>query len=391
MTVGELFRQCGYDTACIGKWHLGWVWPTKDGKPATRKSLGKSVDFTKPIGGGPISFGFNYYFGDDVPNFPPYCFIENDMVTEIPAEMKPESMYGCPGPMAKDWKLDEVMPKITEKAVQYIHAHAQAAKSPKKPFFLYFSLTAPHTPIAPAKEFQGKSQAGPYGDFVHQVDHTVGQVLKALEETGQADNTLLIFTSDNGSPGRNGIKKGGPTRSVEKFGHYPSQPWRGIKADAWEGGHRVPFVVRWPGRVPAGSVNDELICHVDFMATSAAILEKDLPNDAAEDSYNILPAMLGEKLDEPIREAVIHHSGAGLFCVRKGKWKLILGLGAGGFSGPIRQPKPGEPKGQLYDMQHDPGEKTNVYKQHPEIVAELSALLDTYKESGRSTPEGLNK
>ena len=396
MTVADLFRQCGYDTACIGKWHLGWDWPLKDGKqadttskPTRLKGPGKNIDFTKPLAGGPTDRGFDYYFGDDVPNFPPYCFIENDRVTEIPTEMKPESMFGLPGPMVKGWKLEKVMPKLTAKAIRYIQDRAR--KSPRKPFFLYFALTAPHTPIAPSEEFQGKSQAGPYGDFVYQVDDTVGQVLTLLEETGLAENTLLIFTSDNGSPGRSGVKMCGPHRSVEKYGHHPSRPWRGIKADAWDGGHRVPFVVRWPGHVPAGSVNDKLICHVDFMATTAAILGKDLPKHVAEDSYSILPAMLGEKLNQPIRESVIHHSYCGLFCVRKGNWKLILGLGAGGFSGPIRQPKPGEPLGQLYDMQGDPGEKTNVYKQYPEIVAELSALLDTYKKSGKSTPNGLNE
>lgn len=383
LTVAQLFKGAGYRTACIGKWHLGWDWPTKDGNPLDHKSTGPSVDFTKQIGGGPTSVGFDYYFGDDVPNFPPYCFIENDGAVGIPSEMKPDSMFGIPGVMLKGWKLESVMPTITTKAVEWIET---CAKDPEGPFFLYFALTAPHTPIAPADAFRGTSQAGAYGDYVVQVDHTVGQVVGALERSGVAENTLLIFTSDNGSPCRDGTKMNGRINSVRKYGHNPSRPWRGIKADAWDGGHRVPFIARWPGTIPAGQVSTELICHVDFMATAAAILSDALPADAGEDSHNLLPVLAGKSLEHPLREAVIHHSSSGLFCVRQGRWKLIVGLGAGGFSGPIRKPKPGEPKGQLYDMHADPAEERNVYDQHPELVQRLTDLLEHYKKSGRSAP-----
>jgi len=384
LTLPRMLKDAGYHTACIGKWHLGWEWPTTDGKPA-KAAGGRNVDFSRPIGGGPLAAGFESYFGDDVPNFPPYCFIENDRTAGIPKESKPKSMYGHPGPMVKGWKLEEVMPTITRKAVAYIGE--RAADPEKKPFFLYLALTAPHTPIAPAEKFLGKSRAGRYGDYVFEVDHTVGEILRALKDHGAAKDTLVVFTSDNGSPGRDGTGMAGKINSVRRFGHNPSRPWRGIKADAWDGGHRIPFIARWPGRIPAGRVSGELICQVDLMATAAAILEKKLPENAGEDSYDILPALEGKRLDEPIREALVHHSGSGLFCLRQGRWKLIFGLGAGGFSGGIRKPKPGEPKGQLYDMKADPGEKNNVYAEHPEIVKKLTLLLKRYRESGRSAPK----
>ncbi len=383
LTVAEMLKNNGYDTACVGKWHLGWDWPTTDGK-SPKAARGRNVDFTEPIGGGPTAHGFDYYFGDDVPNFPPYCFIKNDKTVGVPGVPKPKSMFGAPGPMLKGWKLEKVMPTITQKAVHYVEEHSRGSK--KNPFFLYFPLTAPHTPICPTKEFVGKSKAGAYGDYVYQVDHTVGEVLRALERGGVADNTLVIFTSDNGSPCLDGTNMSGKKKSVRKYGHDPSRPWRGIKADAWDGGHRVPFIARWPGRIPAGTTNDELICHVDFMATVAAILGQRLPNDAAEDSYNMLPVLKGKKQSRPVREAVIHHSGGGLFCVRQGKWKLILGLGPGGFSGRIRKPGPNDPDGQLYNLAEDPKEKNNLYSQHPEIVEKLSRLLERYRKSGRSAP-----
>ncbi len=396
LTAARLLKDSGYHTACIGKWHLGWNWATTDGtrindtltsgiyNEEKRTAFGNKIDYSERIGGGPLTKGFDYYFGDDVPNFPPYCFIENDKTLGIPDEMKPLSMFGHPGMMVKSWKLDTVMPAITEKAVDYIEKRAKYSFG--QPFFLYFTLTAPHTPIAPASEFHGSSHAGAYGDYVVQVDHTAGEILRAIERSGNTGNTLVIFSSDNGSPGRDGTDMNGEINSVRKYGHNPSRPWRGIKADAWDGGHRVPFIVRWPGRIPAGSVCDELVCQVDFLATVAAILGQKLPDTAGEDSCSILPLLEGEKPEAPLREAVIHHSGDGLFCVRQGKWKLILGLGAGGFSGGIRKAEPGEPKGQLYDMYADPEERNNVYEIHPEVVHKLGYLLEKYRKSGRSTP-----
>jgi arylsulfatase A len=371
LTVAQFLKDKGYTTACIGKWHLGWDWPTTDGRTA-KAGGGRNVDFSRPIGGGPTAVGFDYYFGDDVPNFPPYCFIENDRTVGVPTESKPDGMFGIPGPMMKGWKLENVMPAITRKAVEYIEQCTEGSQ--RDPFFLYFSLTAPHTPIAPAGVYIGKSRAGRYGDYVYQVDWTVGEILRALERQGVAENTLVIFTSDNGSPGRDGSNMNGAINSVRKYGHNPSRPWRGIKADIWEGGHRVPFVARWPERIPAGQTNDELICLVDFMATVAAILGERLPGGAAEDSFDLLPALFGVERDKPVREEVIHHSMDGLFSIRRGRWKLILGLGAGGFSGEIREPEEGEPAGQLYDLVNDPQEEKNLYELYPEIVEELTRL-----------------
>lgn len=376
LTLPEFLKKHGYDTVCIGKWHLGWEW----------SRTGDAIDFSKPLRGGPLDWGFDYYFGVDLPNYPPYCFIENDRTVGIPTEEKPEDMFGRPGPMMKGWKLEEVLPKLTEKAVGYIRAkpgERPFTKTRDAPFFLYFSLTAPHTPIAPSPEFSGTSEAGAYGDFVFQVDWTVGEIMKALEKSGQAENTGVFFTSDNGSPGRDGTDMGGPLNSVRRFGHNPSFIYRGIKTDVWEGGHRVPFLARWPGHIESRTVSREIISHVDLMATCAAIVGAALPHNAGVDSYNILPALTGAKLEQPIREATVHHSIDGMFAIRQGKWKLILGRGSGGWT------RGGEEEGppvQLYDMEADASETTNLAAEYPEVVEQLANLLLEYDRSGRSVP-----
>lgn len=403
MTVGDFLKHHGYTTACIGKWHLGWEWPTKDGTviqdqlpagkwyPAVRNPLAEKVDFSATIKNGPITRGFDYYFGDDVPNFPPYCFIENNRTLGIPSLNKPESMFGSSGPMVEGWRLENVMPTLTRKAVEYIKAGTGKGlfkRHPDKPFFLYFSLTAPHTPIAPTVDFQGKSKAGAYGDFVQEVDWTVGQIMKALEEEGLAEHTLLIFTSDNGSPGRDGTNMGGPTNSVRKYDHNPSHIFRGIKADIWEGGHHVPFFVRWPDVIRPESKSDEIICHTDLMASLAAILNQPLPINSAEDSYNILPALMEKQYAKPIREATVHHSIDGSFAIRQGKWKLVLCAGSGGWSSPGNKQasEEGLPQIQLYDLSIDPKEENNLHDQHPEVVGLLTKLLQKYRTEGRSAP-----
>lgn len=386
LTVGKLLKAHGYDTACIGKWHLGWDWPTTDGKEPVGtgktniKNSGSNVDFKKPIANGPTTRGFDYYFGTAVPNFPPYCFIENDKTVGIPTERKPDDMFGSPGAMLKGWKLEEILPGLERKAVEYINVRGRGAG---KPFFLYMPLTAPHTPIAPAPEFAGKSKAGAYGDFVHQVDHVVGRVMAALERNGLARNTLVIFTSDNGSPGRDGTNMNGKPNSVRRFEHNPSHIYRGIKADIWDGGHRVPFIARWPRRIKGGSVSSETICHVDLLATCAAMLGHELPPDAGEDSYNILPALTGRRLASPIREATVHHSIGGMFAIRQGKWKLILGRGSGGWSG---RGRPEDPPVQLYDMTADASEQRNLCDERPHVVERLTILLEKYKRQGYSRP-----
>ncbi len=395
LTLPGMLSEAGYSTACIGKWHLGWDWATTDGSKINdviplgkwdskvRDPWGDKVDFSKPISGGPTARGFDYYFGDDVPNFAPYCFIENDRVLTLPESRKPDDMFGTAGPMVEGWDLTAVMPALARKAVEYIKAAPGITpfkKQGEAPFFLYLPLTAPHTPIAPAEEFIGKSNAYRYGDFVNEVDWFVGEVMAALAASGQAENTLLIFTSDNGSPGRDGENMAGKPNSVRAYGHNPSHIYRGIKTDAWEGGHRVPLIVRWPGAVQPG-VSDEVVCLSDFMATCAAITGAPLTDDAARDSYDLLPLLRGEKGSTPVREATVHHSYDGVFAIRQGDWKLIDGPGSGGW---MDKGTKDDPQVQLYNLAEDVGETKNLQAEHPEIVTRLAALLARYQSEGRS-------
>ena len=378
MTVAALLKQHGYTTACVGKWHLGMDWPLKEGGFATDYPDGWKVDYTKPIQNGPNAVGFDYYFGITASlDMPPYTFIENDRVTAVPTV---EKTWIRQGPAAADFEAIDVLPTLTRKAVDYVTQRAAAAKA-GTPFFLYLPLNAPHTPILPTAEWQGKSGLSPYGDFVMQVDATVGQLLRTLDEQGIAQNTLIIVTSDNGCS---------PAAKMEEMiakGHHPSGPFRGHKADIFDGGHRIPFLVRWPGRIKAGSTSDQLICLTDLMATCAEIVGAKLPDNAGEDSVSILPALL-DQADKPLREAVVHHSFNGSFSIRQGRWKLEFCPDSGGWS----FPRPGSvaaqklPPVQLYDLAGDIGEQANVQDQHPEVVAQLTKLLEKYVADGRSTP-----
>ncbi len=398
LTLPAMLKEIGYSTACIGKWHLGMQWATKNNSVLPEKwdrnHDQSQIDHSKKITAGPLTAGFDYYFGTNVPNFPPYLFIENDKLIGNPSIPKPDTIYGNPGMMLPGWKLEDILPTLTKKAVRYIDDYAKSQSG--NPFFLYFASTAPHTPIVPAEEFQGKSEAGPYGDLVHQTDFTLGEIMKALERNDLKKNTLVIFTSDNGSPARAGdLHLHGPdfhaTGSViTKFNHNPNAPWRGMKADIWEGGHRVPFVVSWPAKTPANSLSREPICAVDIMAGIANILDYNLPHDAAEDSWDISGLFLGKNAgvganQDPVREAIVHHSGSGYFAVRKGKWKLIPQLGSGGWTKPNSiNSEDTIVKGQLYDMDHDPEEQNNLWLEQPEKVEQLEALLEKYKSEGRS-------
>jgi hypothetical protein len=274
----------------------------------------------------------------------------------------------------------EMLPRLGAKSVQYIDQQREAAKN-GKPFFLYVPLTSPHTPIVPSEEWLGKSELGSYGDFVMQTDAVVGDILTAIDQAGIANNTLVIFTADNG------CSPAAKTESLEKQGHFASGPFRGYKADIWEGGHRVPFIVRWPALIPKGSASAQPICHVDLLATCADILKSKLPIDAAVDSVSILPALLGEE-DKKIREAVVHHSIDGKFAIRQEKWKLIFSSGSGGWGSPkdAEATTLGMPEVQLYDMLNDPSESTNVQSVHPDVVDKLTQLMEQYIENGRSTP-----
>ena len=375
-TVASFLKSRGYTTACIGKWHLGWDWPTTGDSE-------EDVDFTQPIQNGPTTKGFDYFFGISASlDMAPYVYVENDLPTSIPDRVTgnpKRKVFWREGPTGSDFEHIEVLPKLTEKAVELIEEQGQ--RDDDKPFFLYFPLPAPHTPILPTPEFQGKTGTNEYGDFVLQMDWTVGQVMEALDRAGLADNTLFIMTSDNGCSPQADFAE------LAEVGHYPSYHFRGYKADIYEGGHRIPFIARWPGRVPAGTESAEITCLTDLMATCAAILGENLPDDAGEDSYNILPALLGESLESSIREATVHHSINGSFSIRQGQWKLELCPGSGGWS----HPRPGKateglPPVQLYDMNDDVGEKRNVYDLHPEVVEHLKQLMAGYVTSGRSTP-----
>ncbi len=372
MTVAAFLQANGYQTACVGKWHLGMDLP-KDGN---------EIDWRQPIAHGPRSFGFDYYYGISASlDMPPYVYIENDRFTRVPtkvADAMANPAFHRAGPIADDFSFAEVLPHLTDKAVGYIEEQAKTGQ----PFFLYFPMTGPHTPIVPREEFKGRTGLGDYGDFCVEVDAMAGRVFAAVRQAGIATNTLIIFTSDNGcSPAAN-------FAHLESLGHYPSAQFRGTKADIFDGGHREPFLVCWQGHIAPGSTSTELICHTDFLATCADLLGRKLPDTAGEDSVSLLPLLLGQPHSKPLREAVVHHSINGSFAIRQGRWKLELCPDSGGWS----DPKPGSPGSltlpptQLYDLSRDIGERTNVAAKHPEVVAQLSRLLEKYAADGRSTP-----
>ena len=369
VTVPSLLKQHGYSTACLGKWHLGL-------------KFGPNM-YADPIEDGPLQHGFDYYFGISASlDMPPFAYIENDRFTQVPTVTK---KWVRSGPAAADFEAVDVLPALGHKAVEYIAGHAADAKA-GKPFFLYVALTSPHTPLVPSPQWQGKSPLGPYGDFVMQTDSTAGEVLDALDSAGVADNTLVIFTSDNGCAPYIGVAK------LEAQGHFPSAEFRGYKSDIWDGGHRIPFIARWSGKVKPGSSSDQLICLTDLIATCAEMTGAKLPDNAGEDSVSILPALSGTD-KAPLREAVIHHSINGLFAIRQGNWKLELCAGSGGWSKPgdAAALKEGLPPLQLYDMTKDVGEKSNVQSAYPETVEKLTKLLEKYVADGRSTPGVVQK
>ncbi len=393
LTVAEFLRQQGYHTACIGKWHLGMDWVRIEGKPISELSIETpaqvwNVDYSQRIANGPNAVGFDYYFGISASlDMVPYTFIENDRVTAVPTVDKAFAMMTGraggttrKGPAAPEFEAEQVLPRCTEKAVAYIAGRAEQAQQ-GRPFFLYVPLASPHTPIAPNQPFQGKSGLNAYGDFVMETDAAIGEILKALEKHGLADNTLVIATSDNGcSPQAN-------FPELQAKGHEPSYVFRGHKADLFDGGHRIPFVARWPDRIKPGSKSDQTICLTDLFATCADLLGANVPPNAAEDSVSIWPALRGVDR-QPLREAVVHHSVNGSFSIRQGKWKLLFCSGSGGWSAPRpgRDDDSGLPQVQLYDLQTDIGETKNLQSEHPEVVARLTALMEKYVDQGRSTP-----
>lgn len=353
-TVAGFLKSKGYDTAAIGKWHLDFLYlnpETGQKYPKRKKAL---PPIHSKIPDGPIHRGFDYYHGfHHAGNMK--AVIENDRVIEHD-------------------DVVNMLPRLTKKAVQYIDSRA----GKKKPFFLYLPLGSPHTPIVPTKQWQGKSGLGKYGDFVMQTDHVVGEVSKTLEKHGMTDNTIVIFTSDNG------CSKAAKIPDLASKGHKVSAHLRGSKADIWDGGHRVPFIVRWPGVVEAGSKNEQLICLTDLFATVAEIHGSGVPKGTCEDSVSFLPALKGRKI-KTTRNGVIHHSVSGHFAYRKGDWKLILARGSGGWTAPKERQAKDQIEGQLYDLKNDPGEMNNLYSSRKDKVSELMKLLEKDVFQGRST------
>jgi len=391
LTIGGLAKKHGYHTACIGKWHLGWNWPIPAGKKKLFTSTGyrgkknlSATDeqraawrevFSKPIAGGPIAVGFDEYFGTDVPNWPPYCFIENDRTVGIPSEYAAPELFirnqaSQQGPALKGWTLEPILPALGDRAAAFIQ---REAKTPK-PFLVYMPLTSPHTPLSVNAQWKGKSKLNLYADFVMETDAIVGQVVEALEKSGAAKNTLVIFTSDNGCAPYIGVT------DLEKMGHYPSGPLRGYKADAWEGGHRVPFVVRWPGVVKPKSSCDQLVHQADLLATFAEIFGTKLPKSAGEDSFSLMSLFKGGT--GPIREHAVSASIGGTPSVRMGQWKYIPARGSGGWGKGGDQSQPI----QLYDLADDLGESRNLAAKNPKQVERMKALLEKLIVQGRSTP-----
>ncbi len=394
-TVASFLKQKGYRTGCFGKWHLGLGWtrqngftPTwEDGEKMWRGSWqdgdpekGMNVDFTRPIQGGPGDLGFDeaYFTAACSTIDGPFAYIKNRNTVGIPDRSigvdknKPPDFRPRPGWMAPGFDLEEVDPTFTREAIKFMEKSHQ--EYPKRPFFVYLPLSSPHAPWLPPDMVKGKSQEGPRGDLVVLADWCVGEILKALDRLNVVDNTLIIVTSDNGP--RHGTG-----------GHRSSGSFRGYKSHIWEGGHRVPFIARWPGKIQAGTSSDEMICLTDLIATCAAILHIDLPVGAGPDSCSILPALLGKRGDRPIRESLVSHSENGTFAIRQGNWKLILdNKTSGGWVQPSgERPEPGTP-GQLYDLKSDPYEQHDLWMERQDIVDRLTRLIEKYKTEGRSVP-----
>ncbi len=371
-TVASLLKERGYRTACVGKWHLGLGW---------QKDTAGTVDITLPVTAGPNDLGFDYFFGITASlDIPPYIYLENNQSTsqEIDTIDGRDGMeFWRRGQIGHDFTHESCLPTLTKQSVSFIREQGQ-----DQPFFLYFPLPAPHTPILPTASFQGQSGTNSYGDFVLMVDDLVGQITDALEEKGLLENTLFIFTSDNGCSPRADFP------GLAAIGHHPSGIFRGHKADIFEGGHRVPFIAHWPSEIEAGLTSDQTICLTDLLATCAAIVGDSLGASEGVDSYNLLPLFQENDDRGQFREATVHHSINGSFAIRQGDWKLIFCPGSGGWSEP--RPKQAReqklPPIQLYNLENDPGETINVAEAHPQKVNDLTTLMQGYIDRGRSTP-----
>ncbi|WP_372639053.1 sulfatase-like hydrolase/transferase [Fodinibius sp.] len=383
MTIGDMLQSQNYETGFVGKWHLGWNWHFAGENPENldNPNIRPEVDFSQPIKNGPNARGFGYSYGIPASlDMPPYVYVENNRPTTIPTDTTvnyDHKGFWRKGLTGSDFSHTDVLPHLTNKTVEYINEQA----SNNAPFFVYFALPAPHTPILPTTEYIGKSNSNLYGDFVQQVDGVVGQVMQALEQNGILDDTILIFTSDNGASPRADFEE------LQQAGHDPSYIYRGHKADIYEAGLRVPFLVSWPDGIEGSFISDETISTADLIATFADLTGTNLPDDAGEDSYSFSPVLKQQAYEKPLREATVLHSIDGRFAIIKEEWKLILWPGSGGWSYPnTEEDLRGLPPFQLYNLDKDPAEQFNLVHMYPDKVKELKSLLEKYIDEGRSTP-----
>jgi arylsulfatase A-like enzyme len=387
-TIAKMFKQKGYSTGCFGKWHLGWNFDAIR-KPGAKKGdpRAESYDWTKRFPDGPLDQGFDYYFGDGTINFPPYCWIEGDRFVTTPTKpvVKSRPLAGSgsfrPGPMAESWNPFDILPTITQKTVEWI-----SKQKKEQPFFAYLAFNSPHYPIVPNKEYHGKSKAGYYGDFVIETDGMVGKVMQALQEHGFSDNTLVIFSADNGAETH-------AFERLEKFDQWSSGKYRGLKRDIYEGGHRVPFIVKWPGRVKKGVRSDEVVSQVDLASTFAKIIDYPLAKTEAIDSYNLLPVLAGKKYSKPLRVATVQNTSAKKFALRQGDWVLInapTGAAKKEQQDYLNhfglEPYGKENQGLLFNLKNDPRQSNNLYSQYPSKVKKMRALLESYLEGKPCAP-----
>jgi len=390
-TVADMLKSAGYQTGAVGKWHLGMTLPMKSGADTDGSQWAgdPGVDFAGVITNSPIHHGFDQYFGVSASlDMAPYVYIRNDRFTKVPTIQQKAVKFPHfvrSGPRSDDFIIDEVLDRITEEAVSFI----QSAAVTEDPFFLYVPLTGPHKPTQPHERFRGSTELGEYGDFIVQVDWTVGQISDALAKSGVADDTVLMFSSDNGSymyryddSSRSDHVDDNSIQGFVASHHTANRDFRGTKADIWEGGHHVPFFVRWPGQAEAGSSCDTPVCLVDIFATCAELANVDYERDTAEDSCSLLPLIRQQSTSRGA--PVIHHSVAGMFAIRDGRWKLVLGNGSGGRQQP--KGKPFDKSWELYDMAQDETESTNVAAEHPDVVDRLHNIFQTLHDSGRSAP-----
>ncbi|MEQ9289622.1 MAG: arylsulfatase [Cyclobacteriaceae bacterium] len=377
LTLPEMLKQNGYKTAMIGKWHLGLNYHLK--KPglnqhgSTKNKFAKamSIDWTKPIGGGPVDHGFDWYWGENVINYGPFTFIENRHVVTPPTVVQDGKLT------ASDWDETMVLPTNTKKAVEYIHKNSKL----DKPFFLYFSMCSPHTPHVPTDMFKGESGIGNYGDYIMETDWSIGQVVQAISDAGIANNTMIILTSDNGP------EKHVYNLAVKHPGYHSAGPLRGVKRDLWEGGHRVPFIVSWPDRIQGPKISDQTITQVDVMASLADLIGAKLNSGNSVDSYSVLPALLGGKTDRSLKFPILHHR-RDKFAIRQGDW-LFIDYRTGNMNKPndpmefesLRKYEKSDYLGGLYNLKEDIDERFNLYNNYPEKVEELRELLLKLKTS----------